>query len=60
MQTVHDILQSKGSSVVSVGPNDTVLHALGVMAEHGVGAVLVLDDGKLVGIVTQTQIVMPK
>ena len=44
MQTVSDILQTKGNSVVSVDPNDSVLHALGVMAEHEVGAVLVIDN----------------
>ena len=53
MHTAEDILRSKGNSVWSVEPGDTVLHALGVMAEHGIGAVLVLDDEKLVGILTE-------
>lgn len=53
MQTVYEILQSKGSAVHSVAPTDTVLHALGVMAEHGIGAVLVLDGDKLAGILTE-------
>ena len=43
MQTVSDILRTKGDTVVAVSPHDTVLHALGVMAEHEVGAVLVLN-----------------
>ena len=43
MHTVHDILESKGHTVWSVSPTDTVLAALGVMADHEIGAVLVLD-----------------
>jgi CBS domain-containing protein len=53
MQTVKGILSSKGSAVRSVTPEDTVLHALGVMAEHDIGGVLVLDGEKLVGILTE-------
>ena len=53
MRTAHDILKSKGQAVWSVGPTDTVLHALGVMAEHDVGSVLVLDGDTLVGILTE-------
>ena len=53
MRTVSDILRYKGSDVVSVSPDDTVLHALGIMAEHDIGAVVVLDDARLVGILTE-------
>ncbi len=53
MTTAHDILRLKGHTVHSVRPNDTVLAALGVMAEHDIGAVLVLDGDALVGILTE-------
>lgn len=53
MKTANDILKLKGSVVVSVKPTDTVLHALGVMAEHDVGAVLVRDGERIVGILTE-------
>ena len=53
MQTVEGILSKKGSAVRSVAPDDTVLHALGVMAEHDIGGVVVLDGEKLVGILTE-------
>ncbi|HLF11599.1 MAG TPA: CBS domain-containing protein [Gammaproteobacteria bacterium] len=53
MHTVHDILESKGHTVWSVRPTDTVLAALGVMADHEIGAVLVLDGDKLVGLLTE-------
>lgn len=50
MQTVADILGSKGRELWSVKPTDTVLEALGVMAKHDIGAVAVLEGEKLVGI----------
>lgn len=53
MPTAHDILRSKGHTVHSVRPTDTVLAALGVMAEHDIGAVLVLSEERLVGIFTE-------
>ena len=53
MSMVHDILRAKGDSVHSVSPDVTVLEALGVMADHDIGAVLVLDDERLVGILSE-------
>jgi CBS domain-containing protein len=53
MQTAHDIVRYKGNAVWSVSPDDKVLHALGVMAEHDIGAVLVMDGGAIVGILTE-------
>ena len=53
MPTAHDILRSKGHTVLSVRPTDTVLAALGLMAEHDIGAVLVLDGSRLTGIFTE-------
>jgi CBS domain-containing protein len=53
MTTAHDILRYKGRTVHAVRPDDTVLAALGVMAEHEIGAVLVVDGDKLLGILTE-------
>ena len=53
MTTAHDILRIKGQTVHSVRPDDTVLTALGVMAKHDIGAVLVLDDSEIAGILTE-------
>lgn len=53
MQTVADILDSKGRQVWAVRPADTVLDALRVMAEHDIGAVAVIEGGELVGIFTE-------
>lgn len=53
MRTAYDIIQYKGGNVWSVSPSDTVLHALGVMAEHEIGAVLVLEGERIAGILTE-------
>ena len=54
MTTVADILRDKGNSAIySVSPGSTMLDALKLMAEKGVGALLVLDGEKLAGIVTE-------
>jgi CBS domain-containing protein len=51
--TAKDILNDKGRTVRSVKPTDTVLAALGVMAEHDIGAVLVMEADKLVGLFSE-------
>ena len=53
MKTVKQILDAKGRDVWSAGPDDTVYDAVKLMADKGVGALVVLDDKKLVGIVTE-------
>ena len=50
---VAGILEEKGSTVWSVAPSDTVFSALETMAEHNIGAVLVLDGDELSGILTE-------
>jgi CBS domain-containing protein len=53
MPTAHDILRFKGHAVHSVRANDTVLAALELMADHDIGAVIVLDGDAIVGILTE-------
>lgn len=53
MKIVGDILKSKGHEVWSVKPDDTVFDSLKLMAAKEVGALLVLDEDRLVGIVTE-------
>jgi CBS domain-containing protein len=53
MTTAHDILRFKGTTVHAVRATDTVLTALGVMAEHDIGAVLVFDGDAIAGILTE-------
>ena len=53
MHTANDILRVKGGEVWSVRPEETILEALRVMAAKRVGALLVMDTDKLIGIVTE-------
>lgn len=53
MQTAADILRNKGNDVWSTAPGETILSAIKLMAERQVGGLLVIDNDKLVGIVTE-------
>jgi CBS domain-containing protein len=53
MATVRDILATKGSHVQSIGPEARVLDAALVMNEHKIGSLVVLDGGRLAGIITE-------
>ncbi len=50
---VSDILKSKGSNVYSVTENITVYEALKIMGEKNVGALLVMEDERLKGIISE-------
>ena len=53
MKTVQQLLESKRLSLISIEPSRTVLEALKVMAEHEIGAVIVIDNGHLAGIFSE-------
>ncbi len=53
MKTVRQLLGVKGSEILSISPESQVYDALVVMAEHRVGALVVLKDQKLVGIFSE-------
>jgi CBS domain-containing protein len=53
MKSVADILAGKGSAVFSVEPDVSVYHALEIMADKGVGALMVMDGDRLVGIMSE-------
>ena len=50
---VRDLLNSKGSDVYSVAPDVSVYDALKIMAEKEIGAVVVLEGEKMVGILSE-------
>jgi CBS domain-containing protein len=56
MPSVNDILLHKGSSVATVSGKATVHIAASQMNQHHIGALVVLDDGKVVGIFTERDI----
>ena len=53
MQHVSDILAFKGGTACSVSPDATVFEALTLMSEKDIGSVIVLNEDKLVGILTE-------
>jgi CBS domain-containing protein len=53
MATVNDILKSKERLVHTVSPDQTVQTALELMAEHQIGAVLVMDGNDISGIFSE-------
>ncbi|MFL5617250.1 MAG: CBS domain-containing protein [Gemmatimonadaceae bacterium] len=57
MAVVRDLLNRKGTNIVSVAPTSTVLEAARLMNDRSVGGVLVVDDtGALLGIFTERDI----
>lgn len=53
MLTVRDILKNKGTLIYSTTPGSSVFGALELMARHNVGALLVMEDKKMVGIFSE-------
>lgn len=53
MKLVRHLLDAKGRNVLSISPDASVLDAIRVMAEKGIGALVVIDEGALAGIVTE-------
>lgn len=47
------VLEKKGNRVITVVPQDTVFHALSVLAEHNIGAVLVMEAAEPVGMFSE-------
>ena len=54
---VLTILRNKGSDVITTAPSATVMDAARVLADKRIGAVLVLDKGNVVGVVSERDIV---
>lgn len=53
MKSIKQILQGKKTPLVSVTPDTTVYSALETMARHDIGALLILDGDRLVGIFSE-------
>jgi CBS domain-containing protein len=50
---VKDLLDQKGYDILSADPKDSVLDAISKMADHNIGALLVMKDGELLGIISE-------
>jgi CBS domain-containing protein len=53
VETVRSILKNKGNQVWWLGPDATVYEAIALMAEKGVGALVVLEEERLAGIISE-------
>ena len=56
MSTVRDILIKKGAGVLTTGKESTVLEAAILMNEHKVGALVVLEGGRIAGMFTERDV----
>jgi CBS domain-containing protein len=52
VESIGSVLKKKGQDISSVAPGATVHEAIALMATNNVGAVLVISEGSLVGIIT--------
>ncbi len=53
IKTIREILNNKGHQIWSVSPDTKIFEALQLMAEKNIGALVVLDGDKLVGIISE-------
>ena len=53
MQTIKQLLESKGSNILTTGPDSSVYEAIKTMADHHVGSLLVMENDNLAGIITE-------
>ena len=53
MQTARDLLREKGKRIYSTSPDATVYEALQLMAEKNVGALIVFEDERIVGLISE-------
>ena len=53
MRTVRQLLEAKAPEIFAIGPDAPVIDAIRLMAEKRIGAVLVIEGGRLVGILSE-------
>lgn len=53
MATVRQVLEEKGRTVWTIGPDASVYDAVAQMAEKEIGALPVMQDGRLVGLISE-------
>jgi CBS domain-containing protein len=53
MRPIHELLKERDGNNYSLAPQDSVFAALEQLADHDVGAMMVIDQGKLVGIFSE-------
>lgn len=56
MAQVRELLQRKGSHVLTIGPTASVLQGALLMNEHRIGSLVVVEDGRVVGMFTERDV----
>lgn len=51
--TVKQLIDKKGNEIHAISPDATVFDAIKLMSERGVGALLVMQDGRLTGVISE-------
>ena len=59
MTTLRDVINKKGGDVYFVPPDATVLEAMKMMADRNTGALLVMTEGKVDGILSERDCTSP-
>ncbi|MGE4612279.1 MAG: CBS domain-containing protein [Paracoccaceae bacterium] len=53
MTAIKQLLDTKGREVLSIGPDDSVYDAIKLMADKNVGSLVVMEDDRMAGIITE-------
>ncbi len=53
MKTAEELLNEKGTEIISVSPDTTIYDALQKMAENNIGSILIEENNKIIGIWTE-------
>lgn len=53
MKPVSELFKNRSTTLWSLGPDESVFDAIKILAEKGVGALMVMEKGKLVGILSE-------
>ena len=53
MRTVRQLLEAKSPEIIAIGPEAPVIAAIRLMAERGIGALLVMQGARLAGILSE-------
>ena len=54
---IGDLLKHKGGTVVTISPQDSISTVIASLAEHNIGALVVVSDDDLVGIISERDVV---
>jgi CBS domain-containing protein len=55
---VSEILKVKGHALYTIAPEGTLTEAVGIMAQHNMGSLVVIDKGQMVGMLTFKEILL--